>query len=280
MANTLTYKGLNLLAAPYQPVSVEGLVGGTEVRTNDRPYVARDGMRAGTDRTEGRTVTIQLDVFADNDASFSTALTNITAAFEPADPEPSPLGITLPGVAGGNAVILNLRARRLSAPLPIGALGARYARVTAELYAADPLKYSDPPAGTLLSPNPSAGGFVWPFTWPLTWPGAGSGSQTVVYNAGTAYTYPVVTLTGPLTNPAITNLNNGRSVALALTLNAGEELVLDFGDRSAVIGGTVNRYPYLSRAEWFTLEPGNNGIVLLADSGTGTAFVEWRNAWQ
>lgn len=280
MALSLVFGGVELNGRPYTVENVEGLVGLPDIDPSDLPKVGQSGMIRGRDFWRGRTVTILIDVYADDDASYTAAMSALTTAFGYSMTDDAPLTFTIPGVAGGQPAVWYGRTLKATQSLPLGQLGTHTGQFLVELHGTDPLKYGTTTHTVSLSINVGAGGFTWPLVWPLVWAGAGGGHGTVVTNAGNAPAAPVVRLIGPLVNPDITNLNTGQVISLNLTIALGEYVDIDFAAHSVLLNGTANRYPNLLRAEWFTLAPGNTTVVLTADSGsTGTAEITWKDSY-
>lgn len=277
MVASVVYNFLSLDEEPYSIVSIEGLLGSPDIRSTDQPYVGRSGLAMGRDFYGGRTVTITLTVYAPDSDQFSFAVDALAAAFAaPRDNELS-LTFTIPGVAAGLAARLLCRPRRVSLPIP-SLYFNQQAEAVIELFATDPKKYANSPSSFVVSVGVTAGGFAWPFTWPLTWPGS-TASAAILTNLGNVPTYPNVRFDGPLTNPAITNLNTGQTVSLTISIATGDWVDLNFANRTVLINGAVNRYPYLDDADWWAIAPGNTTVALTADAGTGTALITWRSAW-
>lgn len=150
----------------------------------------------------------------------------------------------------------------------------------------DPLIYSQQLHAEEISPTAaSGGGFSSPLTSPLA-STAGIAGQILATNLGIRPTWPLFTITGPATNPSITNVTTGKTLSLIYTLGVGEYLEVDTNPRRRTIrlNGTGNRYDALDFAgsEWFPLEPGENDlrVGLDAGGGGGSLFaVDWRDAW-
>ena len=123
------------------------------------------------------------------------------------------------------------------------------------------------PGGGTGIPFPGSGGLVF---------GVSLGTAT---NLGYSRTLANVLLTGPLTNPAVVNLTNGRRVVIAGSLLTGESLTIDSRLRTVVDGLGANRYD-LTGAEndWLLLEKGANVIATGADAIGGNVTVSWRHA--
>jgi hypothetical protein len=65
-----------------------------------------------------------------------------------------------------------------------------------------------------------------------------------------------------------------------MTIAVGDWVELDFANRTVLINGAVNRYPYLDEADWWEIAPGNTSVALSADVvEAGTAQISWRSGW-
>lgn len=94
-----------------------------------------------------------------------------------------------------------------------------------------------------------------------------------VSNAGTHTAYPVVTITGPITNPILSDAF-GVTMAFTITLNAGDQLVVDCRNKSVVLNGTASRRTTLAGLKWFSVPAGQTDSFFFgAASGTGAAQV-------
>ena len=68
---------------------------------------------------------------------------------------------------------------------------------------------------------------VFPMTFPIVWGGSLIDDTTIVAVAGTWETYPIITLTGPLTNPKVSNESTNQSIQLNYTVPAGRVVTID-----------------------------------------------------
>lgn len=119
-----------------------------------------------------------------------------------------------------------------------------------------------------------------------------AGGGYIYYGGGYAYTgianlptkadiesvadiYPVWTITGPATNPTITNLSNDVSLAVNTTLSAGQTLVVDCQNRTAYIG-TADMTRFVA-GDWLVLNPGTNQLRYESDKDTDAkaSIVSW-----
>lgn len=107
-------------------------------------------------------------------------------------------------------------------------------------------------------------------------------SETVV-NAGDAPSPPVITIDGPAVQPQIQNLSLPGSpfVRWAGTLSGSDTLVIDMGQKTAVLNGTIDARPSLINSMWWQLQPGNNTVKneRQSTSGVSGASVVYRDAY-
>lgn len=151
-----------------------------------------------------------------------------------------------------------------------------------DLIAPDPYIYDNSAGGVISVPITKIrpGGLTWPLHWPLTW-SAGS-TPTTVSNTGAVQVYPVITLTGSMTNPTITNATTGQFFALTgLTTTATDVVTIDMKNHAVLLnGGSIS--PYMtSTSTWWSLLTGDNDISLTTTgaSDTVTGTITWRAAY-
>jgi hypothetical protein len=107
----------------------------------------------------------------------------------------------------------------------------------------------------------SGGGFAIPMAIPLPMNNGGQ-NTAILTNNGTVASYPLIVLTGPLTNPQIVNLTNNQTLNLNYNLLAGQIITIDCFNRTAILSpGGNNMRQYLS-GDFITLAPGANSINL------------------
>lgn len=152
----------------------------------------------------------------------------------------------------------------------------------AELRCPDPLRYGE--AKTLLLNLPSvSGGMQFPMRFPLRFTGSTVSGDGDATNDGNITAPTVVTFTGPLVTPTVLNTQTGQSVTYNGTLGGGEYVVLYLRNPLvALLQGTALRTGKVSTGGGGTwgVRPGSNLIAFRADSGTGTALVEWSDTYQ
>jgi hypothetical protein len=159
---------------------------------------------------------------------------------------------------------------------------------TAQFQAADNTWYSDAAFSVTLTNYPAAGtGLLLPATPPLTAPAQPYTTAGVIANTGSLPTWPVITITGPVTNPVVTYTGTPVGIGWTGTVAAGQSLVIDTRPwaRTALIG-PASVAGGLSGSAMISLQaqPGATAVQFTATSpsgrGTtpGTCTIQWRNA--
>lgn len=228
---------------------------------------ARALSHGALDRTryyDGRVISLRGEVWAGDAVTFWGAVDALKGAFA-LSPGLKVLTWRREGLAYDERALVRA-AGQLTLPLKAGTWWAEFG---AELFAPDPRVYSATLSTASYDPTlaGSGSGVAFPLAFPLTF-GSASSSQLVVDNAGNISTPPVLTVTGPVTNPIVDNDTTGESVYTeGLSLSASDSLVIDTATRSATINGTaVPQYIDAELTRWFELAPGQN---LLRLRGTG-----------
>jgi hypothetical protein len=106
----------------------------------------------------------------------------------------------------------------------------------------------------------------------VTYPQANIGGTQVLSNAGNWFAFPFIRVTGPITNPVITNNTTSQAITITATIGAGAyyDINLLYGQKTVFDNLGVNRISTVSAASalaTWTLQPGNNTIAI---TGTGT----------
>lgn len=143
---------------------------------------------------------------------------------------------------------------------------------------ADPRRYSLTERRVTSSLPSSSGGLVYPLTYPLDYGTSSSGAATA-YNDGAVAAPLVVTFRGPLVNPVL--VASDWRLAFNITLAAGETLIADTAEGTALLNGTADRLYTIRNdsdpMERCVLRPGSTNLSLIADGGTGTAVVSYHD---
>lgn len=152
----------------------------------------------------------------------------------------------------------------------------------AELRCPDPRRYGA--SQQLLLNLPSVtGGVRFPIRFPVQFTGSSTSGDGTVTNSGNEPAPSVVTFTGPLTNPKLTNLQTEQWVQYNDTLTDGEFVVLYLRiPMLALLQGTAIRTGKVSTGGGGTwgIQPGPNAIAFRADAGSGTASLAFSDTYQ
>jgi hypothetical protein len=157
-------------------------------------------------------------------------------------------------------------------------------RWSATVLCADPLKYDA--VNTLTASagvsGVSTGGRTYPRTYPLTYntTANGSNNQVTLVNAGTASTYPKVTVVGPLPSGwRVENSSTGDYFSFDTDLAVTDVLVVDCKNKMATLNGSpING---LISGEWWPLRTATNIIRLYGNYDPAAGFtITAQSAWR
>lgn len=107
----------------------------------------------------------------------------------------------------------------------------------------------------------------------LEWSAGDGGGPVTIDVAGIASAYPVWTITGPATDPTLTNVTTGQTITWNGTVPSGQTLVIDMGNQTATMAG-ANVFQYLS-GDWIELREGSNVVSYIANDTTDPSRLEW-----
>lgn len=249
------------------------------VRTGNSDRLHIHGLSSGPSFLGGRVVRLVFEIESNlGRVGIGAAMDLFKQAFQPTVGL-EPLHIRHHAVADARHVTIDVEAVRISTPvnmefyegIPI---------VTVELEAADPRYYSkDLQYVSGIGLGDVSDGLTWDdLAWPLEWGTAESSGFTAVNN-GTFPAQPKFTVHGPIVNPLIENVTQGKQMRVNETLVEGQTLVIDASDNTVLLDG-VNRYSSIATgSSWFDLNAPGDTLRFGALSGTGTLDAEWRPAW-
>lgn len=162
--------------------------------------------------------------------------------------------------------------------------GADALRWEATVLCDDPLKYD---AMTTLSGAAGvsglpSGGRTYPRVYPLVYnvTASGEGEKVTLYNAGTTDAPALISVHGPIPIGWRLELSNtGERLSFAVALNASDVLVVDTGDKSALLNGfPVNG---TLSGTWWRLKPRGNTVRLYGNYDSAAGFsVLARSSWR
>lgn len=124
-----------------------------------------------------------------------------------------------------------------------------------------------------------SGGLVWDAigaTWDsigAIWEEGGSGGITTVTVDGVDSAEPIWTVTGPATNPTLTNITTGQTIEWTGTVPSGQTLIVNMDEMTASLEG-ANVFQFIT-GTWITLQAGNNRISYSATGATGPSILSW-----
>lgn len=123
------------------------------------------------------------------------------------------------------------------------------------------------------------GGLVWDATgatWDsigAIWEAGGTGGITTVTVDGVDSAEPIWTVTGPATNPTLTNITTGQTIEWTGTVPSGQTLIVNMDEMTASLEG-ANVFQFIT-GSWVTLQAGNNRISYSATGTTDPSTLSW-----
>ena len=116
--------------------------------------------------------------------------------------------------------------------------------------------------------------------YPLTYGGGAAG--TTITNTGWANTYPIITITGPITNAIVGNSTQGNYITIQGTYANTDTIIVDLGQRLVTLNGASARNLVAGGSNWFYAQPGANQFYLAGTgtlAGTTSATITWYNSY-
>lgn len=239
-----------------------------------------------------RDLTVTFDVGGSNMGSYATlqsALNALRAVTNTQGNTEYPLWLQLPNF-GLVAMMCRVTKRNLPPDLAFS-LGNLAQNCAIQFHATDPYFYAaptlDPSVGL---PTPGLG-LSFDLSFNLSFGGASGGNTISVDNTGDAPCYPLLTITGPCTNPSVTNLSISGSPTLMfdIVLNAGDQLIIDTDTPQSVTyfasgssTGSTRMNTLQSGYAWWAIVPGVNVIEFNSQdtsAAAGTLTVDWTSAF-
>lgn len=240
------------------------------LRTSLGNYSGRDGGYVGGQFYSPRDVTLQGNVFS----STAATLESTASAFQAALASES---VTMQILTNGGASYI-IYCNLIDFQMPITSdIFSRPFKL--ELNAPDPTIYDNTGGGALTAnlPRLVSGGYVYPVVYKVIY--SGGGSPTTINNSGSISVYPVITLTGIMTNPVLTNVTTGGVFSLTgLITGSLDVVVVDMRQRTVTLNGSGIFGDVGALSQWWSLATGNNSVTLTTPSSgdTVTGVVSWR----
>lgn len=256
-------------------VEVTGL-DSMDTRSGDAVISGAHGSLPGQDRLESRVVTFELVVYEEEEVAMYATLHEMARAFGPRDTE-APLTFR---IGDQPAMRINARGRRRTVDIKTTHL-QKYAEVTLQVAASDPLVYSEALSSSSADAPDAPQGRAFSAAFPYNFGVPGSGGVVNVFNAGTAPAPWVARINGPCVNPTIIG-PGGEQLTWESSLALGEFLEFDAhpSRETVMVGGTSTQFGSLSdTSTWFQLPVGTSNVVLNTGDGNGSVLLSWRSAW-
>jgi hypothetical protein len=259
-------------------------IGNLEVRATDLNRPLDHGLYAGRPLYGGRAIRIPLAIFATSQADAMAKLevlgssARVPIASIDGDDEELELVFRL-----GDLRLTALgQPRRMAVDLSLLTKSPPTIEAVVEFLATDPRLYGDERNDTA-TPGSITGGLELPHDFPHGFGTATPGTLQAP-NDGNFPTYPTAVVTagvGGTSGFSIEKVSTGETLSVTLAMNAGDELELNFRDRSATLNGQASRTNAIDRpgSTWFTLDPGANAIGFAVLSGDATLDFTWRDAY-
>lgn len=254
----------------------EELLSTPTIREDDESRPRANGVIAADDFYGSLPFAFNVQVNAGSLAASELALADLRAAFAR-----SATDLTLDARVKGSPAEYFLRGRPRGVVVKMDRQRALPGLIDARCLftATDPIKYGAAESVNIGLATPGTG-LVYPVTYPVVYggsPGFGIGSAP---NEGSEAVDWTATLTGPLVNPRLELVETGEFIKLAATIAAGQFVELDSAARAILLLGTAPRPGWRAPAsEWWQLAPGPNSVRFSADTGTGSAQINWRPGW-
>lgn len=297
----MSYGGLAIgLGTAYGFYKADGL-DRPQVRSGDTARPRDWGELKGLDLYSGRDVTLTMDIVPVGSGTLLQATQALDSAFAIGGATELPLWIQGASTSPIVASMCRFRkgSRTLDQPYGLGEI----ARSIYAFHATDPRIYGAKQSQTI-GLNAPGGGLTFPITFPLTFGTSSGATNIIANNAGNVEMRPVLTITGPCTNPVVGNATTGWLLGFSNpaqtghTLNTGDLLVIDtdlcsimyYPNGSSV--GSPRRNWLEAGSVWpnqgsypnpiLGLAPGNNTINFEsadASAVAGTLTVAYASAW-
>lgn len=242
--------------------------------TSDVHRSQDDGSYLGFDYAGERVVTLKLMILGD-EVTYRTLVDALRDAFSPRRSTELPLYFL-----GSTRLVFCRPTKRRPAFDHLNAAG--FGVVDVELTATDPRIYDADLTTVSVPVATSSGGFTFPITFPLAFGSAGAGGTFQLDNIGNWSSPLSIHIAGPVDNPRIEHVDQGKTLRFAGSLSATDYLDIDTANHSIVLNNQASRRGWLtSDSAWFDIRPGINNLRYAANSVAvgSVATVSFRSAW-
>lgn len=262
--------------SPYQVLSVDGLEGVPEIRSQDDNRGYNDGMFSGQDFYGGRTISIIFNTFGSGATSAQTNFNTIQNILLPQQSGTTPLYFLMPP---SGEQFINARVRALRTTVnPEYTYG--YITSQVDFFCPNPFYFdSTLQTASLSVSNPL--GRTYNRIYNLIYGGGSLATTTPVTNSGRVTAYPTITLNGPITNPTLGNVTQNKYLTFTGTYSNTDSLVVDLYNKLVTLNGVTARN-LLTSGDWFSAPVGTTQFYMTGTNtlaGTTTATVNWYNTY-
>ena len=284
----LLYAGTDLtFGTPATPVFNRRTpdLGDVDILASEVGRPRSDGQSFGIDYRAGRTIGFDLGVRAESGAAVRDATADLTRAWRADAVRLTPGAVAeLQTRYDGRERAVFGRPRRFAADYSDASVN-RLVSVTADFVCADDVFYSTTESQQLISlVPPPGGGLIAPLASPMSTTASSDRSMGITVG-GELPAWPVIEVTGPITNPVVEVVGLWR-MAFTLTLAYDQTLVIDTRpwartakrNGASVARSLTRTSARLSKA---AIPPGDWEVALRGVSATGTptARVRWRDTF-
>lgn len=249
---------------------VQGL-DAADYRIVNYPIPGQDNARVSSAFYDARTITLPGMVSGQNPAQYEAnriLLSQACSLNRDANGYPTPTKLSFTTL-GGSSYFINVIAKKPVFDMTY----PTWSKFVINLMAPDPRIYATTQQNSGAVTTTLGGGFVVPVVVPIV-SNTSTGGIAFVNNSGTTDSHPILTLTGPLTNPYIVNTTTGYAFQLDFTIPGGSYVTIDMYEQSVMLNGTSPMLSYIDPiSSWWTIVPGNNTFSLSTASSTDTGNV-------
>ena len=266
--------------SPFQIIELNGLAGLPSLRVQDDNRGYNDGALTGRDFYDGRTITFTVHIFAGNGNSAHDNLELLQRSLIPQQTGTTSLRFLLSQTDTEKIIDARVRSRVINID-PNYAYG--YIRAQISMFAPDPRYYDNALQTVTIFPSGLLSGRTYNRTYDMIYGYVSPNNTAQITNTGTIYTSPVVTISGPVTNPVFGYTEANKFIQVAATLTAADQLVIDLNNKIVTLNNSPVRNLMTVDSEWFTIAADTTATFYLQGSvitnGTTKVAVNWRNAY-
>jgi len=272
---------------PYDVIELDGWDDLPPYSLTDVDRPAQAGAWAGPMFAQERTLTLALQVSGTvngigtpTSAQYAANVAALRAATNPGVDSTAEVPFVVQ--LAGTKLMTSVRCQQRVMPTAQGYASPGLDKVSLQLVASDPRRYSTTVQSASCGLASSSGGLTYPITYPITWGTVSNGTLTI-NNAGDTPTPPTLVIAGPGATPAIVRQDTGAVLQFDVTLGAADVLTVNTVDGTVTLNG-ASLYgvldPVSAAIGSFLMPVGMTTLGLRVASGSGTTLTAtWQNAY-